>query len=328
MEEGRACTGIAVRCCARIPAFPYPADNFSGQTQRIVMNLRADSAMLPSVALFTAMMLWASSYIAMKIAVGGYDPIVVVFFRMLLGTCTFGLAWRQLRRVRLRKGDWKPLLLMALCEPCIYFILEAYAMRYTSASQAGMIASSMPIFVALGAFFFLGERLSRRVWGGFLLASSGVVWLSLAGESTESAPNPLLGNTLETLAMASAAVYVVIAKRLSAYYPPLFITAAQCTAGTVFFFPLLFLPTTQMPAEFPPDATLSVVYLGTVITIGAYGLYNYGVSKIPAGQAGAWINLIPVATLVMGWLILGETLTPTQYLASVLVLLGVYLTQR
>lgn len=289
---------------------------------------KPDVSLLPSIALFTAMILWASSYIAMKVAVEHYDPMVVMSCRLFLGSCTFALGWKQLRHIRLRPGDWKPMLLMAFCEPCIYFLLEGYALRYTSASQAGMVVSSLPMFVAIGAFFFLGERLSAKVWTGFFVAMAGVVWLSLGGVATDNAPNPLLGNALETLAMASASGYMILAKRLSAHYPPIFITAAQCVTGTIFFIPLLALPTTQLPTEFHLNATLCILYLGTIITIGAYGLYNYGVSKIPAGQASAWGNLIPVAALIMGRIFLGDVLTPAQYIASALVLTGVYLSQK
>ena len=289
---------------------------------------RPDAAMIPSIALCTAMILWGSSYIAMKVAVTAYHPMVVMAGRLFLGSCTFALGWRYLRNIRIRRQDWKPLLLMALCEPCIYFLLEGYAMRYTTASQAGMIVSSLPIFVALGAFFFLGERLSARVWTGFFIAMGGVIWLSLGSVATETAPNPLLGNTLEALAMASASVYVIIAKRLSAHYPPVFITAAQCFAGTIFFVPLLFMPFTELPTHVDIPAIISTAYLGTIITIGAYGLYNYGVSKLPAGQASAWGNLIPVAALIMGHVFLNESLTTSQYAASGLVLVGVYLSQK
>jgi drug/metabolite transporter (DMT)-like permease len=70
-----------------------------------------------------------------------------------------------------------------------------------------------------------------------------------------------------------------------------------------------------------------VLYLGVFVTIGAYGMYNYGMSKIPAGQASSFINLIPVLTLVMGLVLLGERLNPMQYAASALVIVGVYVSQ-
>ena len=71
----------------------------------------------------------------------------------------------------------------------------------------------------------------------------------------------------------------------------------------------------------------SILYLGTVVTFAGYGLYNFGVSRMDAGRAAAYMNLTPVATLLMSVAWLGDTLTPAQYLASALVLAGVVLTQ-
>ncbi len=69
-------------------------------------------------------------------------------------------------------------------------------------------------------------------------------------------------------------------------------------------------------------------YLGSFVTLGGYLLYNFGVSKIPANKASAYVNLIPVFTIIMGFFILGETFNVAQYCASALVLLGVYVSQR
>ncbi|WP_027182494.1 DMT family transporter [Oleidesulfovibrio alaskensis] len=287
----------------------------------------SQARMLPVLALLVTMLLWSSSFIAMKVAVMELDPMLVMFGRMTAASLCFACCWRSLRRVTYRKGDWKPLLFMSLCEPCAYFVFEAYALRYTSASQAGMVVSTMPLFVAMAAFIFLRERLSRQVWAGFAVALCGVVWLTLAGEATEHASNPLLGNILECLAMASATGYVVTAKRLSSHYPPLFITAVQAFTGMVFFMPLAFRPGTALPETIPLLPALAVVYLGVAISLVAYGFYNYGVSKMPAGQASAFINLIPVLTLLMGQVFLDEVFTPQQYVAAALVLAGVVLSQ-
>ena len=72
---------------------------------------------------------------------------------------------------------------------------------------------------------------------------------------------------------------------------------------------------------------MAVVYLGAVVTLGAYGCYNYGVSKLPASQATAFVNLIPVFTIILGWLILGEKFNFMQYLAAAVVFAGVILSQ-
>lgn len=216
---------------------------------------------------------------------------------------------------------------MALCEPCLYFVFEAYALKYTSATQAGMIVATLPVFVAIAAFFILKEKLALRVWIGFFLAAGGVALLSWGATATENAPNPLLGNTLETLAMVSATGYMITAKSLSNRYSPLFITALQAWVGAIFFLPLIAFTPGAIPTEFPYEASIAIVYLASVVTMVAYGLYNYGLSKLPAGQASGFTNLIPVFTMLMGFFFLGDRLTSMQFIASGLVLGGVILTQ-
>jgi drug/metabolite transporter (DMT)-like permease len=70
-----------------------------------------------------------------------------------------------------------------------------------------------------------------------------------------------------------------------------------------------------------------VAYLGVVVTVGAYGLYNYGVSQLPASQASGFTNLIPLFTLVFAMLLLGERLNTMQLFAAALVFGGVALSQ-
>lgn len=74
-------------------------------------------------------------------------------------------------------------------------------------------------------------------------------------------------------------------------------------------------------------STLALIYLGTLVTFIAYGLYNFGVSRIPVSQASAYINLIPVFAVILGFTILGERFTNQQYLATLVVFTGVVVSQ-
>lgn len=280
------------------------------------------------LALVVAMALWGSSFVAFKYAVMNFDPFVVVFGRLILASLVFAITYRYWKPKVWRPADIPAILFMALCEPCLYYILEAQALRLTSAAQAGMVSAILPVFVALGAWLFLKERLVAKSWIGLILALGGVVWVSLSGQSTESSPHPALGNFLELLAMLFAAAYTISMKKLCATYSPWFMTAVQVFVGAVFFLPLLFLPNTELPTSWPLLPSLSVIYLGTAISIGAYGLYNFGISKLPAWQAGAFINLIPVFSIFLGWICLGETMSPFQLLGVGLVFVGVLLAQE
>lgn len=283
---------------------------------------------LASLALILAMLLWASSFIALKFAFKTYDPLVVIFGRMLVASICFLLvAKRVTKAFHYHPGDYKLLLFMALCEPCLYFIFEAKAVENTTASQAGMITAMLPILVMIAAALILKERVSGRAWVGAIIAVTGVCWLTLSSAPTVDAPNPLLGNSLELLAMLCATGYTIALKALTERYTPFFLTALQAFTGCFFYFPMLFLPSTRQPDAFHLAPGLAVLYLGAVITLGAYGLYNYGLKHVPANKAASFVNLIPIFSVFLGWLLLGETLTSIQAIAGGIIMAGVYLTQ-
>jgi drug/metabolite transporter (DMT)-like permease len=190
------------------------------------------------------------------------------------------------------------------------------------------VTATLPLMVAVIAALWLKERVTRANIAGFLLAIAGVWWLSVSGEANEHAPNPMLGNFLELIAMICATGYIITLKRLTDRYTPLFLTAMQAVIGAIFFLPALFIfPAPETVPQLTGAASLAVLYLGTVVTILAYGLYNYGVSRIPVSQASAYINLIPVFSLILGFTVLGERFTLPQLLASAVVFSGVVISQ-
>lgn len=273
------------------------------------------------------MVLWASSFIALKLAFASYDPMVVIFGRMITASLCFALGAHFIKVNPLRKEDLKFLIFMVVCEPCLYFLFEASAIENTAASQAGMITAMLPLMVAIAAGIYLKEVVTGRTIAGFLVAIMGACLLSLAAEVNVNAPNPVLGNFYEFLAMVCATGYTISLKRLSLRYDPVFLTALQAFTGSIFYLPFLFLPTTALPSRFDAVPALSIVYLGIFVTMGAYGLYNYAVSKVPASQAAAFVNLIPVFTVILSRIILGENFTALQYVASAIVIAGVFMSQ-
>ncbi len=285
---------------------------------------------MPYLALTMAMLLWSSSFIALKYVFSYFDPLLVLFARMLIATvCIVVIVlWRREVRWQYRQGDWKWMLGMALAEPCLYFLCEARALTLTSASQAAVITATLPLLAAVGAWAFLKERLPVQGWVGIAISFAGIVALTATGQPDSGAPDPVLGNALEFLAMICATGYVLIAKRLSRRYSTLAITAMQTVSGVVWFGAWVAFSPTPLPTSVPLLPALAVLYLGMFITLGAYGLYTWSVSKVPVAMAAAFINLIPVFTVVMAWAALNEQLSGAQLLACLLVFAGVVVSQR
>lgn len=280
-------------------------------------------------ALLTAMVIWSTSFAVLKVTFRTYDPMFVIWGRQAVASILFLFVVRKLwSGCSYKKGDIKLLLAMALFEPCLYFTFEAAAITYTTATQAGIITSILPLLVAVTAFFTLKERAALITVTGFITAVAGAAILSIFSDVTESAPNPVLGNFLEFIAMVCAAGYTIALKRLSERYDPFFLTAFQCFTGSLFFLPFVLLRPGGIPAEFTMMPSLGVLYLGIVVTIFAYGMYSVGVSRVSAGTAAAFVNLIPAFSIFWGWMFLGERLNPAQLAGCGLIFLGVYLSQR
>lgn len=283
----------------------------------------------PIIALLLAMIIWSSSFIGLKIAFTAFHPMVVIFARMLIASlCFLALYKFTFKNFTYHKGDLKLLLFMSFCEPCLYFIFESIALKNTSASQAGVITATAPIFVLMVAPFYLNERYNLKAWLGAIGALVGVCWITLISSPDASAPNPILGNFCEIIAMICATGYTISLKKLSSRYSPLFLTASQSFIGALFYLPFLALPWVDIPSEFPNGPSLAVLYLGGCVTLGAYGLYNYALKNVPAARAASFINLIPFFAVFMAWIILGEQLSFYQIIASCLIVASVIYSQK
>lgn len=277
--------------------------------------------------LITAMMVWASSFIALKSAIGPIGPMSVIFGRMFVASLCFLYFLKSFMKLKFTKEDIKAIALMVAFEPCMYFIFEAKALQYTTAGQAGMITSMMPLITAVGAGIFLKEVISKKLLLGSLVAVSGAIWLSLSASGSENATNPLLGNTLEFLAMVCGAGYAISIRHLTKKFSALFLTAIQAFVGCIFFLPFAIWEYNTIVMDFNQEALLWIVYLGVFVTLGGYGLFNYALSRVEASKASMFVNLIPVFTLLLAFLILGEKLSFIEMIASLVILLGVFITQ-
>ena len=282
-----------------------------------------------AVASFASTVLWGLSYVAMKFALEDFHPLVMNFFRMAFAFAALALflpfTWRGVQR---QKGDWRLFFVLVSCEPCLYEICESLALTQTTASQAGMINATLPVFTGILGYLMLKERLSWLAWAGCVLTIAGAVWLSLSAVVEERAPDPLLGNALMTAGMVVAALYAVCFRKLSLRYPAMFIVTVQCLAGMLFFLPSLFLPGMGLPQHAAASSWACVAFLGIGVSCLALTFYGYGMSVLGASRATMFMNLIPVFTIIFSMLILHERLSLEQWIASALVFLGVLLSQK
>ena len=284
---------------------------------------------LALVALIIGCILWGSGAAIGKIALSAYDPIFLVVCRLVLAFLVFTpIIIYRFWPIRLhQKKDIFILLLLILCDPVSFFTFEALALKHTSATQAGMMWAIAPLLNVMLAWIILRERTTMPVLLCFLVAMAGVGLLTAAGESSEHAPNPALGNFLEFLSLCGAAGFVVILRFLRGRYPAMLIVWIQCLGASILMLPGLALESTVFPSEFPLQPTLALLYLGICVTFGAQMCSAYGIGRVPVARSSSISNIIPVCGVFFGIIILRETMLPLQWLACGIVLLAVLLSQ-
>ena len=284
--------------------------------------------MLPVLSILGAVFLWGSSFSAMRIVLQDLNPFAVMFCRLFTAFVFIIPISVKMFPKSYQKGDWKILLPMVLFQPCLYFLFESNALTFTTSSQAGIISACLPLMVAVAAFFFLSESMNTRTVIGLILSISGVVLLTLFQSEQTNASRPILGNLLEVFAMVSACANMILIKKLSSRYDTWSLTGMQICAGTLFFLPGIKDIMTADPSIWTLKLVGLLFYLGVCASFLSFGLYNWGISKIGASRASIFINLIPITAILLGWLVLGETLNPKQIVATGIVIFGVFLSNQ
>ncbi len=275
------------------------------------------------ILLIIAHIVWGGGFIVIKLLIGSFTLPQILLGRVFMAAVIYALIWHKIPKPTYQKGDAKFLILLALCEPFLLFSFETLALAYTTASQAGMIVACAPLAAAIGAFLIYREKVSQRCGMGIALAVAGVVIVSAFGASDGEATHPLLGNAFMLCAILSSTAYALTIKHLSERYSFLFLSAIQVFGAT-----LLFLPGAlagPMPQEISWGALGSFLYLGVGLTFFVYFIINYALTRIKAAHVILFANLIPVSTLILAYLILGERLATLQYMGAVLVIGGVLL---
>ena len=278
--------------------------------------------------IFLAMIFWAFSFIWFKVANETFLPITIVFFRLIAAILilTTYLAVKK-KFVRIRKEDRKLFIMLAVFEPCRYFLGESFGLTYVSATVGSVLISTIPVVATVGAWIFLKERLKIINYAGIVLSFIGIVIFVI--DRSGALSYNVKGLALMMLAVFSASGYNLTLSRLVGKYEPVFIVNIQNTLGAILFLPVFLIFEAGHLAEttLTLKALVPVIELAVFASCGAFILFAYSVRNLGITKANVFTNFIPIFTAFFSFLILGDMLTLQNIAGMIVVIAGIIMSQ-
>lgn len=289
--------------------------------------LERDHAIAVGQALLVTL-LWSSSYVLIKIGLAEIPALTFAGLR-------YAIAAAALLPLFLYRGDHRAVRriprrdvgLLVLLGVLLYAVTQGaqfLALQYVRAATVSLLLNFTPIVVGLVSVPLLGERTTARqwVWLAVVIGGVGVYFYPFGLQSAA-----LLGvgiMAIGTLANAAGAILGRHANRDRAL-SPLAVTTASMSIGAA-----LLLGTGLAVQGLPSLSTTSwliVLWLALVNTAFAFTLWNHTLQSLTATESSVVNNTMLVQIAVLGWVFLGETLTPIEVVGLVLVTLGVLAVQ-
>lgn len=288
--------------------------------------------MPPRLGAFLAIVFWGVSFVFTKRVVSEIPPAALVFARACLGTLLLAglLLWRREPLLPPRRA-LPQLLVMGLVGVAFHQLLQAEALRLTSAVNTGWLIGLIPVWSALLAAALGKERFGAGKVLGLAVGFGGALLVVTRGR-LDAGFLGLPSTRGDLLVLASTvnwAVYSLLGHRTIRELGP-----TQATAGAMGVGALLLLPFFLAAGGPPVFRGLTPVGLAALLSLGILSsglgyLFWYGaLEKIEATRVAAFLYLEPLATLAAAVVLLGEPVGLATVAGGALVLLGVAIVQR
>lgn len=266
--------------------------------------------------------IWASAFAGLRYVLRQVDSVTMTALRLFIAAGFMGAVLVVMHTRIPERRDWPKLVAASLLGFSVYHYLLNVGTETITAGQASFVVSTIPVWAALLAWRFLGEKLSLKNWAGLFLAVAGVGLMSLDLSSGDASLS--IGSWFVLGAAVCAGANIVICKDLLARYRAVEVAAYGAIIGALPF--LLHLPWTYTAsADLELSGWLVLAYLG-IIPIGlGYWLSSIALAALPANHVAQMLLLIPPVAAVIAWLTIAESPPEMLFVGGPLILIGVFL---
>jgi drug/metabolite transporter (DMT)-like permease len=271
-------------------------------------------------------LIWASTFVVVKIGLETLGPLTIAGLRYFLGAVVLlpFLIKRKSLKTPISKELWLRLILIGVSAYTIGNGALFWGLKYVPATTGSFLMSLIPLLVLAGGALLLREIPTRwQIFGVFLSLFGSVLFFS-SGMS----PGEPKGIVIVGVGLIGFLAFSLLGRGIArdGKLDTLTLTALPLAIGGMLSM-LLALIVEGIP-QFTPKSIMIVLFLAVVNTSLGYLLYNHSLRELTALEMNTVLNLSPIFTALLSWVLLGETLGAIQILGMMVVIVGVIFVQR
>jgi len=271
-------------------------------------------------------LIWSSTFVIVKIGLETLGPLTIAGLRYFLGAVVLlpFLIKRQSLKTPISKELWLHLILIGVSAYTIGNGALFWGLKYVPATTGSFLMSLIPLLVLAGGALLLREiPTGWQIFGVFLSLFGSVLFFS-----SGMGPGEPKGIVIVGIGLIGFLAFSLLGRGIAreGKLDTLTLTALPLAIGGILSM-LLALIVEGIP-QFSPKSIIIVLWLAVVNTTLGYLLYNHSLRELTALEINMILNLSPLFTAILSWILLGETLSTIQIIGMVVVIVGVIFVQQ
>lgn len=284
---------------------------------------KSQHQIISNIAMFATVIFWGISFISTKVILRELPPSTIALVRFLIASLLLViLLHRREPGSRPRKVDLPLMVLSGVFGISLYFFFENTGIYYTTAVNASLIVTFVPLITILLDIVFYHSRITVLKLTGVVIALVGT-YLSVTANGQISLDSVhFKGNMYMVGAMLVWALYTLINKSLQGKYSGLSMTTFQTVFGTAALVPLALAEVREWQV-ISLTSLWHILFLAVCCSVAGYLFYNYALKHLDVTVTTIYLNLIPVVGVAGGFIFLGESVLPIQLIGGMITLLAI-----
>jgi len=279
------------------------------------------------LALIAANIIWGAASPIFKWSLTNIQPFTLAFLRFSLAACL--LFPFTLKNLKIKREDWPTLIFLSFAGITFNISFFFLGLRLAPAINAPIIATAGPIFLLIGCFFYLQEKLKFRIVFGTTIGFCGVLVIIFRPLLEDGFSLAVLGNFFFVLATLGAVFHTILIKKIIAGYKPLAITFWSFLIGAFTFLPFFIFETVKFGflTNLALPGLVGIIFGVIFCSAIAYFLFHFAIKQLMAQEVGIFAYLDPIAALIIAIPLLGETPTIFYLLGAAFVFVGILIAE-